>query len=615
MNLVEFLSCRFPHLPQALFTKLSNLKTVSCDGVNLSVLTKADFKMALNLESFSCNSNYVKSLEKMLFNGSKKLQSLDLSINEIEDIDRTAFFGLENLKKLLLYDNKLENLSVDIFEDLISLEEINLSSNQITVVDEKLFENCKLLNYIYLNDNHIQQISEKSFSTIMEIKFLELSNNKLTSLSLNISASTLYANNNQLKIIDLNSIGYLSFFRNVIEEVKFQHQEGVLSLNISTNNLSSDSLISILELSEVKSLDLSFNNLGVLNVSTFLSLPKLQILNLQSTKITEIGYGLFAHQNGLEQLDLSYNNLGSLDLMKLAPLKALTTLFIEGNNITFIDFERITTTLPALKLFGFSDNAWSCSYLSTLVSYCHQINIEVGYLMMEKTKPNVEGIACSESGKVNEQVSYEDKSLSVNPIRHHELLLSDNNELRAISEKFEVILRHVNETREKFVAKTELIDELNMIKSSVASLQQDMKEIKKQHNKLSKSGKSLINDTAVVMMHQMSDYNEKVNGLCGKVESIEQSLKELKIQLKSLSVANTTLYEAKYPFSNFQSASTTSSESNSDFVTKLMITVIFFIVCGSAIIFFTNLFAARKSRKFIVRRAHSETETFNENIL
>lgn len=603
----EFVSCRFPRFPRELFARLTNLKTVTCDGVNLSVLSKADFKMALNLEVFSCNSNYVKSLEKMLFNGSKKLQSLDLSINEIEDIDRTAFFGLENLKKLLLYDNKLRNLSKDVFEDLISLEEINLSSNQLKVVDEKLFENCKLLNYIYLNNNLIQQISDKTFSSIKEIKFLELSNNELTSLSLNISASALYANNNQLKSIDLNSVGYLSFYKNLIEKVNFEHKEGVLSLNISTNNLNSDSLISILELKEIKSLDLSFNNLGALNVSTFLNMPKLQILNLQSTNLTEIGYGLFTHQIGLEQLDLSYNNLRSLDLMKLAPLKALTTLFIEGNNISEIDFEKIKGLLPALNLFGFSDNTWSCSYLSTFVSFLHKNEIEVCHLVIEKTKANVEGITCSESGKVNEQVSYEDKSLSVNPIRHHELLLNDSNEFRAISEKFEVILRHVNETKDKFVAKTELINELNLIKNAVASLKQDIKEIQKQHISLNDSERSVANDSRVLMMQQKSDFDEKVNGLSGRMKGVEQSVTDLKIQLKSLSEANSTDYRAKFPLST--------NINGDDLVTKLMITVVFLIVCGFTIIYVIKCYAIRRVQKFIVRRTRSEAESINENVL
>jgi Leucine-rich repeat (LRR) protein len=605
---VEFVNSRFSHLPRDLYTRFRNLKTVTCDGVNLSSLSKADFKLALNLENFSCNSNYVKLLEKMLFNGSKRLQMLDLSINEIEDIDRTTFFGLESLKKLMLHDNKLQKLSEDVFEDLISLEEINLSSNQLAVVDENLFANCKLLNYIYLNDNRIQQISDKLLSKIDEIKFLELSNNELSNLSLNVSASALYANHNLLKTVKLKSVGYLSFYNNSIAELDFEDKNGVISLNISTNNFSS--LKSIADMKNMKSLDLSFNNLGLLNVSTFLDMPQLQILNLQSTNLAEIGFGLFTHQTSLEQLDLSYNRLGGLELVKLMPLKALTTLFVEGNNFTAIDFKNIKTILPNLTLFGFSDNPWSCAYLSTLITSLHRDNIEIFHLVTEKMKSNVDGIACTESEKVNDQMNYEDKSLSVNPIKHHRLV-SDGNEMRAISEKFEVVLRNVNESSSKYATKAELINELNLIKNLVASLKQDMHEAKHNDNLTVSDIKRVANDT---MMRQKSNYDQKINGLSMKMESVEQSIDEIRNQLKSPSKSNAKLEadDGKHQFSRIQSPPTVTSD---DSVTKLMVSVIFVIACGFTIIYIIKLYSRRNSRKFMVRRACSDNETLNENIL
>lgn len=611
---VVFESSRFQQLPKEIFERFTNVKSVSCDGVSLGFLSKADLKAAENLESFSCNSNYVQSLESMLFNSSKKLEMLDLSINEIEAIDRNAFFGLKNLKKLLLYDNKLRNLSSDIFEDLISLEEINLSSNQLTVVDEKLFENCKLLNYIYLNDNLIQQISDKSLCGIKEIKFLELSNNELSSLELNISASALYANSNQLKFVKLNSIGYLSFFNNSIADVSFEHKEGVISLNISTNKLTTNSMRNVMDFSGMRSLDLSFNKLGALNVSTFLEMPKLQILNLQSTNLSEIGYGLFTHQTGLEQLDLSYNRLNALHLAKLSAAKSLTTLFIEGNNITEIDYENIKTFFPDLKTFGFTDNPWQCAYLSALISFLEKNGIEVYKLVVEKTKSNVGGITCLEGERVNERMSYEDKSLSVNPMKHHQLV-SQSNELMAISEKFEVIMRHVNESREKFVAKAELTNELFMMKSVLTSLKLDMELLKTKNLGLTLSEvKSVTNETLAVMQ---DNYDGKIIGLATKLENLKQSLDAVKAQLQTVSKANNiidTHNDANLHSSKSKRESAT-AESTDGYVTRLMITVVFVIVCGFTVIYILKLFASRKAQRFTVRRAYSETESMDENIL
>ena len=606
IEVVEFINAQLPHLPKELFNKFQNLKTLSCDGVNLNSLSKADFRMALKLEHFSCNSNFVRMLGKMLFNGSKRLQILDLSINKIEDIDRTTFFGLESLKKLMLYDNKLKTLSEDVFEDLISLEEINLSSNQLTVVGEKLFANCKLLNFIYLNDNRIQQISDKSLLKIVEIKFLQLSNNELSNLELNISASALYANHNVLKTVRLKSIGYLSFFNNSIYDVDFEDKGGVLSLNLSTNKLKS--LENFSAMMNVKSLDLSFNDLGSLNVSSFLDMPQLNILNLQSTNLSEIDFGLFTHQTYLEQLDLSYNRLGKLDLSKLTPLKALTTLFIEGNNIFDIDYESIKMILPNLKLFGLTDNPFRCEFLSSLVTSLHTHEIELYHLVTEKTTSNVEGIACSVGVKANEQTNHEDKSLLVKSIKHHQLL-NDDNEMRAISEKFEVVLRHVNESSQRFVTKNELINELNLMKNLLASL----KHANHSENITISNVKRVANDTLFeAMMLQKFDYDEKINGLKVKLESVEQSIDEIRNQLKfSFRKTSEPDADGKQQFSKIQSPPTDTSD---DSVMKLMITVIFVIVCGFTIVYITKLFLWRNSGK-IVRRAYSESGTLNENIL
>jgi Leucine-rich repeat (LRR) protein len=356
---VNFVNSRLSRLPNAVFLKFHNVKTLNCDGVNLQSLAKHDISAATSLEHFSCNSNYIKSLEAMLFVNSKRLKTLDLSINMIEHIESTAFNELRELTKLLLYDNQLKVIAGDLFKDLIRLEEINLSTNQIRVLEGKLFANCKLLKYIYLTDNFIQHLTSSMLMSIDNIAFLEISNNLLTNLDLNISASALYANNNQLESIKLHSIGYLSFYNNTIKSMSFSHSEHILSLNVSSNMLNAASIQIISLLNGVKSLDLSFNNLGVLNVTTFLMLTDLQILNLQSTNLSRLEYGLFVHQTNLEQLDLSYNRLsasGTFELTKLSSLKSLEVLFIEGNGIANLDFESVLKTLPKLKTIGLSDN-------------------------------------------------------------------------------------------------------------------------------------------------------------------------------------------------------------------------------------------------------------------
>lgn len=296
-----------------------------------------------------------------------------------------------------------------------------------------------------------------------------------------------------------------------------------------------------------------------------------------------------------------------LDLSRLTPLKALTALFIEGNNITDIDFRNIKTTLPNLKLFGFTDNPWSCDFLSKLVTSLRTDEIEVYHLTTEKTTSNVEGIACSESEKANEQTNHGDKSLSVKSIKHHQLL-NDDNEMRAISEKFEVVLRHVNESSQRFVTKTELINELNLMKNLLASLEH---EFAKHNGSITSADiKRVANDTSTL---QKSDYDEKINGLKVKLDNVEQSIDEIRNQLKSsLRKIPESDADGKQQFSKIQSPPTVTGD---DSIMKLMITVIFVIVCGFTIVYITKLYQRRNSRKFMVRQACSESGTMNENIL
>lgn len=587
---VEFIESAFPNLPPNLFTSFENLKIVSCKAVGLTLLSKSDFRAAANLEEFSSSSNYLKSLEKLLFNDCKMLQLLDLAGNEIEFVDETAFSGLTVLRKLLLNDNKLQNLSRDAFQDLIGLEEINLSFNQLRTVEAKLFESCKLLNYIYLSDNQIENIADGALEAIKEIRFLQLSNNELSVLRMNISASALYADSNKLTSVDLRSVGYLSFFNNSITDVSFSDKRGVLSLNVSTNRLTAGSLKSIAEFGEMRSLDLSFNNLGRLNVSTFLYMPHLQILNLQSTSLGEIGYGLFTHQTSLEQLDLSYNKLNGFDLTRLR-LKALTTLFIEGNGISSIEHGKLKELLPALVTFGFSDNAWSCSYLSTLVSFLDTNGIEIYRLVMEKTKSNVDGIACSErSEKVNEHETHEDKLPSVNSIKHHQLPSHDN-ELKEISARFAALSLHVNETNEKFVLKTDLIEELNVIKSALASLRQEISGRKQQAE---------ANESVMVKN------DGKLERLAAEMKHITETVDELTRSRNSSSISFVPQNTAENPRFAI----------HDDILVKIMISTVFFIVCGFTCAHVLQMYTrCNHRRSFRVRSAYSESGSINENIL
>lgn len=608
---VHFVNSRLSSIPSQIFQKFANMKSFNCDGVNLKSLSKDDMKGASNLKDFSCNSNYIVSLEAKLFENSIKMESIDISINDIERIDATAFNGLSQLKKLLLYDNKLSSLPEDLFKDLINLEEINLSNNEIQIIEGKLFSSCKLLKYIYLNDNHIQKLDESAFVNIENIVFLEISNNILTSLKLNLSASGLYANNNQLKSIDLGSIGYLSFYNNSISNVTFTMENHVLSLNMSTNNMNEESLKAVTRCSALKSLDLSFNNLGRLNVSTFLELNDLQILNLQSTNLSRIDYGLFQHQTKLEQMDISYNQLGTFeffDLNKFTSLKSLTTLFMEGNNITEFDYHDIKKIFPKLQTIGYSDNPWKCSYLTLMNQFIEQNEIEIYQLVTVKTRSNVGGIACDgDDNRVNSKMNYEDKLRSTNSIRHNFNANVSDNELSVISKKFEQIFLNLgnissshNKRNDDYVSKTDLINELSMIKSSIVTLQESFLSISKRLDKL--PAYDGVIEAIKSIQNSSSDMKARLDGVDKALEKFNNGSTKVMLQQQILK-KQPGVYDMPTSTSN-------------DFVVKAMISIIFVIVCGFVLIYIIKLFARRHHHHHLRDlRTYTDADTIDENIV
>lgn len=609
---VHFVNSRLSSLPRRIFQKFINMKTLNCDGVNLQSLSEADMANATNLKEFSCNSNYVKLLEAKLFGKNGKLESIDISINDIKSIHVTSFNGLSVLKKLLLYDNELSSLADDTFKDLIHLEEINLSNNQIQIIGEKLFSWCKQLKYIYINDNLIHTIHESAFVNNEEIAFLEISNNHLTSLETNTSMSGLYANNNQLKSIHLGSIGYLSFYNNSIKNVTFTIASDILSLNMSKNNLSADSMSdSITKCSSLKSLDLSFNNLGRLNVSTFLELNELQILNLQSTNLSRIDYGLFQHQTKLEQMDISYNQLGTygdFDLNKFTNLKSLTTLFIEGNNLKEFDYENIKNVFPKLQTIGYTDNSWKCSYLLGLNAFMEHKSIEIYHLMTVKTRSNVDGIACDDS-KVNSGMNYEDKLHSTNSIRHNLTSSSgsnttSHNELSVISKRFEELLVNIsqasrsidgasNKRNDDYVSKSELINELSMIKSTITTLYENFLSISKRLDKL-----PTHDDGMIEAIKSIRNSSYEMNVMRKRLDDVERALDKSTNEIeRAYKTTSPIISENRYD----------------DFIVKAMISTIFVVVCGFVAIYIIKLYARRHHQLHRDLRTYTDGDTIDEN--
>jgi Leucine-rich repeat (LRR) protein len=119
-------------------------------------------------------------------------------------------------------------------------------------------------------------------------------------------------------------------------------------------------------------------------------------LILSNTSLTELTFGVFAHQLNLKLLDIADNNFSDIDFHIFSSNSNLEILDISGTNISQVrDCKKIGEILPKLKLLGVADNNWKCTALSKL-KVC--LNTQLIKLMLPdhptKNQSNVMGVKC-----------------------------------------------------------------------------------------------------------------------------------------------------------------------------------------------------------------------------
>lgn len=287
-------------LPIDLFIHYRNVKTLSLYDCEYREIKQTCLENAYDLISFESRLNKLKTLSAFIFQHTTKLEYLFLSNNEIEFINPDAFFGLEKLKYLDLSWNRLRSIKNDIFYILKNLDEINLSFNKIHELD-------------YYNLN---------------VKKIGLSNNRLTSLNIKGSIIKILSSNNKITSLHIES--------DIIE-------------NLDLNNNSINDLRNISKLTSIKYLDVSYNNIETDTYSNLNSLSELIELNLVDVQLCCLTDKTFKKLLKLEKLDIRQNDFKINDLNILRPLKNLKELGLGEDVLTKFNLEQIKFVLPCLR--------------------------------------------------------------------------------------------------------------------------------------------------------------------------------------------------------------------------------------------------------------------------
>ncbi|KAH8380039.1 hypothetical protein KR009_008615 [Drosophila setifemur] len=369
VKFMKFYESTLLYMPFHLFETFPYLKTLDVSSTNIVELTRNAFSAARNLTILNLAYNNLTSIQTSVFIGASSLMRLDLSYNDITSLSVNAFCGLQTISQIFLTGNQLKEVNSDIFKENEYLEKVSLEGNLLTSIQPEVFRNMRRIKEVNLSNNQLVHIHPDTFSEAASLENLVLSYNQLKHFQLtekNI-VHQLHLDNNNITTLLINATRFVRASHNQICELILHQSLHIESLDLRGNRLTS--ITNITNIAFMLYLDVSENPIGPLNISTFAQLKRLRGLNLRSTGIRELKFGMFSKQKYLEELDLSFNNLTSLNLDMFVPyLSNLKKFLVDGNKLTELQGNRsFSEAFPQLQKLGVSRNRFNCSYLHHLL--------------------------------------------------------------------------------------------------------------------------------------------------------------------------------------------------------------------------------------------------------
>ena len=330
-----------------MFHDLSTLQVLDLSHNDLAVVGDLTFSPLANLHRLDLSHNTLEAVMGRSLAGLHVLSSLSVAHNNITWIASDAFDNCTSLRDLRLEHNLLQEVP-EAVREATSLRTLKLSHNQFSSVAVSDFNGLSALRHLDLSSNILRSVCKACLADLLDLEVLDLSRNELGSVphgafDTNTKMQLLRMDGNKMTDINglfasLSNLLWLNVSDNRITWFDYALIPSQLQYLDLHNNRIADlgNYFSLEGQLELRTLDASHNQLESLSSS---SVPdSVELLFVNSNRITKMGAGTFANKHNLSMVDLFDNLLSKLDLnaISLPPVpedRDLPEFYIGGNPI------------------------------------------------------------------------------------------------------------------------------------------------------------------------------------------------------------------------------------------------------------------------------------------
>ncbi|KAK0138424.1 Toll-like receptor 13 [Merluccius polli] len=354
------------------FRYLSNLTVLDIPFNKIAHIEDRSFIDLVELRELDMSSNQLTKLSNHLFEGLWKLTLLDLMHNRIIFVHPSAFVSMPSLHTVILEENLLTEMTdIQPILQLPHIEYVNIGSNPFSTFETKdlPLNMSSSLRALKLSTDgltifsittpvfpHLEEMSLDCRNPvdmdIPEFRFfrnvthfyyefncisfkgtIKLLESMVSLVHLKLLHTEKWINRGLLKTVcSIPSLRSLDFRYNTVVHIdqKLTNCSQITKLSLPFNDISNLSSHSIQSMKRLSFLDLAENKLS--NVPDVLnSISSLQILNLYSNKITELGCLDFFNLTRLTTLNLENNYIDKVDGCVFQNQKDLKVLKLNNN--------------------------------------------------------------------------------------------------------------------------------------------------------------------------------------------------------------------------------------------------------------------------------------------